>query len=156
MKRALLLGASHLAAIALGFALGIYFLPILTAETAPEAAVLEADAQTAQYSAALTRDLRGSDRLHWGEGTISVSAGTISHVGELAPGPDYRLYLTREFVEHEDEFSPIKSEAALIGEVKSYDGFLLNVPEGVNIEDYTSVVVWCETFDEFITAAKYK
>jgi len=32
----------------------------------------------------------------------------IVHEGKLAPGPDYKLYLTKEFVEHEDEFLPIK------------------------------------------------
>jgi hypothetical protein len=156
MKRILLLVATHLGAGALGFALGIYALPILIAEPAPDAEVLEAQADAALYSAALSRDLRGSDGLHWGEGTISVSPNVISHVGKLAPGPDYRLYLTREFVEHEDEFAPIKSDAALIGQIKSYDGFALDVPAGVNIEDYTSVVVWCETFDEFITAGTYR
>ena len=118
--------------------------------------MLQEEAQQAAFSAELTRDLRGSDGLHWGEGTISVSPERIVHQGELAPGPDYRVYLTREFVEHEDEFDPAKAEAAQIGTVKSFDGFLLDVPAGVDVEEYTTVVVWCETFGEFITAAKYR
>lgn len=156
MKGILLLAITHIAALGIGFGLGIYLLPILTAESAPAADVLQAEADRATYTAELTRELRGSDTLHWGEGTISVSADAIAHQGELAPGPDYMVYLTKEFVVHEDEFEPIKSEAVRIGSVKSFDGFLLDVPEGVNIEDYTTVVVWCETFGEFITAAKYR
>lgn len=156
MKRIILLTITHVAALAIGFAAGIFYLPILTAEDAPDAVVLEQQAAAAQYSAELTRDLRGSDTFHWGEGTISVSESAISHQGELAPGPDYKVYLTREFVEDEAEFEALKSDAVLIGDVKSFDGFLLDVPEGVNIEDYTTVVVWCESFGEFITAGRYR
>lgn len=156
MKRIILLAFTHAVALGIGFGLGIYLLPILTAESAPAPEVLQAEADKAEYTAQLTRDLRGSDGLHWGEGTISVSAESISHQGELAPGPDYMVYLTRTFVEHEDEFEPIKADAVRIGAVKSFDGFLLDVPEGVDIEDYTTVVIWCETFGEFITAAQYR
>ncbi len=156
MKKIILLLISHGAVLGIGFALGVFFLPILTAEPAPAAAVLQQEAQQAEFSAELTRDLRGSDGLHWGEGTISVSPQRIVHQGELAPGPDYRVYLTKDFVEHEDEFEPVKADAVQIGSVKSFDGFLLDVPAGVDIEDYTTVVVWCETFGEFITAAKYR
>ncbi|WP_265530359.1 DM13 domain-containing protein [Sphingomicrobium marinum] len=156
MKRALILAITHIVALAAGFAAGIYYLPILTAEHAPDAKVLEREAAAATYSATLTRDLPGSDRLHWGEGTISVSESTISHQGELAPGPDYFVYLTREFVDDEESFLAIKDQAQLIGPVKSYDGFLLDIPEGVDIEGYTTVVVWCESFKEFITAGRYR
>ncbi|MCK0148484.1 DM13 domain-containing protein [Marivita sp. S6314] len=147
---------THGVALAVGFALGIYFLPILTAPPAPDAAVLQAEAAKAQFSATLTRDLRGSDRLHWGEGTISVSSDMIVHEGALAPGPDYKLYLLKQFVEHEDEFEPIKSDAVQIGDVKSFGGFLLDIPDGVDVTAYNTVLIWCEAFGEFITAAQYQ
>jgi len=156
MKRVVLLAFSHGAVLAIGFALGIYLLPILTAESAPEAEVLQQQAAQSQYSVQLTRDLRGVDALHWGDGTISVSSDAITHQGALAPGPDYMVYLTKEFVEHEDEFKPVKAEAVRIGPVKSFDGFLLTIPEGIDIEEYSTVVVWCESFGEFITAAEYR
>ena len=136
--------------------LAVYFYPIVTAEDAPDAVVLDEAEATAQFSAEFTRDLRGSDALHWGEGTVSVSADRIAHRGKLAPGPDYKLYLTDGFAEHEDEFGPLKDGAALIGDIKSYDGFVLDVPKDVDIERYDTVVVWCEAFGEFITAAQYR
>lgn len=156
MRRIILLLVSHGAALAVGFGLGVFFLPILTAPPSPDAAVLEQSAADAQYTATLTRDLRGSDFIHWGEGTISVSATTIVHEGALAPGPDYKLYLTPSFVEHEDEFEPIKDQALQVGDIKSFSGFILDLPEGVDIDAYTTVVVWCESFGEFITAAQYR
>lgn len=142
--------------LAVGFALGVYFLPILTAPKGPEEAALAAAAEQAKYDVTLTRDLKGSDFLHWGEGTISLSPEQVVHKGELAPGPDYKLYLVKEFVEDEAGFLQAKDSAVQIGEVKTFDGFIVDVPEGVNIDDYSTVLVWCEAFGEFITAAKYR
>ncbi|WP_424975891.1 DM13 domain-containing protein [Dinoroseobacter sp. S124A] len=156
MGKLLLLLITHGGAVAVGFAAGIYFLPILTAPPSPDAAVLEASAEDAMFSAVLTRELRGSDRLHWGEGEISLTPTQIVHQGALAPGPDYKLYLVSEFVEHEDEFEPLKASALQVGDVKSFDGFILDVPAGVDLTAYTTVVIWCEAFSEFITAAQYR
>lgn len=155
MKKLLLL-ITHAGALALGFALGVYFLPILTAPKGPEMAVLEASAKDAQFTGEFTRDLKGSDFLHWGEGTVALSADQIVHMGRLAPGPDYKLYLTPSFVEDEASFEAIKAQSARVGDVKTFDGLILNIPEGIDIAAYTSVVIWCEAFGEFITAAKYR
>ena len=43
-----------------------------------------------------------------------------------------------------------------IGDVKTFENFLVSVPAGVDINDYSSVIVWCESFGEFITAARYR
>jgi hypothetical protein len=94
--------------------------------------------------------------LHWGEGTISLTPTQIVHMGRLAPGPDYKLYLLTDFAEHEDDFLPLKPSAQYIGDVKSFNGFVLNIPEGVNIENYNTVIIWCEAFSEFITSAQYR
>ena len=139
-----------------GIALGIYLLPILTAPPSPDAAVLEESAKAAQFQTTLTRDLAGSDLLHWGEGTISLSATQIVHEGALSPGPDYKLYLTKSFVEDEAGFEAIKADAVQLGDVKTFSGFLLDVPEGVDVRAYSTVVVWCESFGEFITAGQYQ
>ena len=156
MLRWFLLAVSHTVVLAVGFALGIYFLPILTAPAGPDKAMLEATAKTALYKGKLTRDLKGSDFLHWGEGTVSVSASKVVHEGKLAPGPDYKLYLVKQFVEDEAQFLKVKDSAKLIGDVKTFDGFIVDVPTGVDVKQFTTVLVWCESFSEFITAVKYK
>ena len=156
MKRTIILAITHIVALVVGFALGIYFLPILTAEDAPAEEVLQEAAIGAQYFGEFVRELPGSDGFHWGEGTISVTPTQLVHTGELAPGPDYKVYLTQEFVDDEAGFEAVKDGALYIGDVKSFDGFLLDLPPGTDIEAYDTVVVWCESFFEFITAARYK
>ena len=156
MRRLVVLAISHGTMLLAGFALGVYLLPILTAPEAPDAAMLEQTSSEALFTGEFIRDLKGSDFLHWGEGTVSVTPDHIVHEGALAPGPDYKLYLTQSFVEDEAEFNAIKSDAQLIGDVKTFEGLLLDVPEGVDVSAYNTVVIWCEAFGEFITAAKYR
>ena len=155
MRKVVLL-ITHLIAAGLGFGLGVYLLPILTAPPSPDAAMLEEMSADALYTATLTRDLPGSDFLHWGEGEISVGADTIVHTGKLAPGPDYKLYLAPSFADDEASFEAIKDQSVVVGDVKTFAGFALSVPDGINIDDYTTVLVWCEAFGEFITAAQYR
>ena len=147
---------THGMAAALGFALGIYLLPIWTAPPSPDAATLNEMAADAVYTATFTRDLPGSAIFHWGEGTISLTQSQIVHQGALSPGPDYMVYLVPEFVDDEDGFAPLKSASLRIGGVKTFDGFILDLPADVDLEAYTTVLVWCEAFGEFITAAKYR
>ena len=156
MKKFLLLIISHVAVGAIGFAGGIYMLPILIAPPAPaEAEVLEIASQ-AQFTSGFRRDLAGSDALHWGEGGVSVSRSAVSLMGKLAPGPDYKLYLSPEFVETEADFNRLKSQMVRVGDVKTFENFLVPVPESIDPAAYNTVVVWCESFGQFITAAKYQ
>ena len=155
-RTVILLLASHGFIGAVGFAAGIYALPILIAPDAPSVADVSAVAELAAYTGEFRRDLKDSDALHWGEGRVSVGERSISHMGKLAPGPDYKLYLSPEFVETERDFNRLKPQMALVGDVKTFNNFLVQVPAGVNPSQYTSVIVWCESFGEFITSAKYK
>lgn len=154
--KALLLAVTHLVALAAGFALGIYALPILTAPEAPSAADVKAIAAEATFTGQFRRDLRDSDALHWGEGTVSIGPRAIALVGRLAPGPDYKLYLSPEFVETESDFARLKASMVRVGDVKTFENFVVPLPEGVYPARYTAVIVWCEAFSQFITAAKYQ
>jgi len=147
---------THGIALAIGFALGIYLLPVLIAPPAPSDAEVSSSSQGAVFSGRFTRDLPGSDFLHWGEGEISISPTRIAFMGSIAPGPDYQLYLTRELVTSEAEFLPVKDDAARIGAVKTFENFILQLPQGINPADYKALVIWCETFSEFITATAYQ
>lgn len=155
MKKILLL-ASHLAMLLVGFAAGIYWLPILTAPAPPSAAVVQAIAGKSDFRGQFRRDLAGSDLLHWGEGEISVGKQSIALMGKVSPGPDYKLYLVPEFVENEAQFLKLKARSARLGDIKTFENFIVPVPDGVDVAQYTTVLVWCETFSEFISAAKYR
>ena len=155
MKKLVLL-ISHLIFAALGFALGIYALPILTAPEAPSSEAMKMAVAQASFKGELKKDLAGSDFLHWGEGEISVGKKFISLDGEIAPGPDYKLYLSPEFVDTEASFKQLKSKMVRVGDVKTFKNFVVAVPEPINPDSFNSVVVWCESFGEFISAAKYR
>jgi Electron transfer DM13 len=156
LRRTIILGASHAAALLAGFAAGIYALPILIAPEAPGAEAVAAAAGSAQFSGMFRRDLKDSDALHWGEGTVSIGAAAISLQGQLAPGPDYKLYLSPEFVETEADFQRLKARMVRVGDVRTFENFIVPVPAAVDVAQYGAVIVWCETFSQFITAAKYR
>ncbi|MDJ0918110.1 MAG: DM13 domain-containing protein [Woeseiaceae bacterium] len=155
IKKLALLG-THVLALAIGFAAGIYTLPILIAPDAPADEVVQAVAERSNFTGEFRRDLADSDALHWGEGTVYVTDDTIALDGKLAPGPDYRLYLSKEFVETEADFERLKSEMTVVGSIKTFDNFEISVSSDIDVADYTSVIVWCESFGEFITAASYQ
>ena len=78
--------AKFLAGLIIGFGLGVYFLPILTAEKGlsetklaelTSGAQAQTEAQSGLWQGAFVRDLEGSDAFHWGDGTI-LSARNVS------------------------------------------------------------------------------
>ena len=147
---------THIIMLAIGFVIGIYSLPILTAPPSPTVAEITANATVTDYKTEFIRDLKGSDLLHWGVGKVSLNQNYITLQGELAPGPEYKLYLSPKFVETEAEFEKLKAKMVLVGDVKTFDNFMVKVPTSIQLSQFNTVVVWCEAFSEFITAAKYR
>lgn len=156
MRRALLLFATHALVGLLGFGAGIYFLPILTAPPAPAAAEVDAAATRAMYTGRFTRELRDSDAFHWGEGTVFVARDAITLRGRVAPGPDYKLYLSPEFLETEADFARLRPRMVRVGDVRTFENFIVALPASVDPAAFNTVVVWCESFGQFITAARYR
>ncbi len=154
--RALLLVASHLIVAVLGFGAGIYLLPILTAPDAPSATELQRAAEGARFAGSFRRDLPGSDPLHWGEGRLTLSPSAIVLQGRVAPGPDYKLYLSPRFVDNGADFLKFRSRMLRVGDVKTFENFVVPLPPGTDLAAYDTAIVWCETFSMFISAAKYR
>ena len=155
-KKIILLISSYIIVFVLGLGLGIYLLPILTAPKSVNIDKIIKLEKNALYKTVFVRDLKGSDPFHWGEADVSISKNEIIVNGSIAPGPDYKLYLTKEFAVQEEEFLSIKDNSRYVAEVKTFKNFVITVPEDIDINDYNTIVIWCESFSEFITAAKYK
>lgn len=155
-RTALYLVVTHMAVAAAGFGAGVYTLPILIAPPAPAASEVTAAAAQAKFTGTFRRDLKDSDALHWGDGRVAIGPGSISLMGKLAPGPDYKLYLSPEFVETKADFLRLKPRMVRVGEVSTFNNFIVLVPAGVDPSSYSTVIVWCESFSQFITAAKYR
>lgn len=144
---------THALALALGFSLGVYSLPVLLAPESPEAAKVNAVEATSSYRGSFHKDIKGSDFLHWAQGEVFVSESAIAFRGEIAPGPDYRVYLLDRFVQDKESFLKAKDKAILVGDLKTFDRFVLNFPEGIELDNVNTVVIWCETFARFISSA---
>ncbi|GLT20075.1 hypothetical protein GCM10007938_38580 [Vibrio zhanjiangensis] len=147
---------THLVCGGLGFAIGVYTLPILIQPDSPSMSSVESVTNNAIYTATFQREREDSDFFHWGEGSVSISGQQIAFIGELAPGPDYKLYLSPQFIETEKEFNRYKHKMAKIGDIKTFDRFALTLPQELELSRYNTVVVWCESFGEFITSARFQ
>lgn len=147
---------THLFVGIIGFGLGIYALPILIAPPAPSESEIVSMSSNAVYVAEFKKDLKDSDAFHWGEGKVSIGPEFITLNGKLAPGPDYKLYLSPEFVETEVDFERLKPSMLLVGDVKTFENFSVKLSPDIDPSQYSAVIVWCETFSEFITSAKYR
>ncbi|MCW8347442.1 DM13 domain-containing protein [Vibrio sp. ZSDZ65] len=153
MKRVILL-CTHLAALFSGFMLGIYILPILIQPDSPEFNTKTLPTEQISMVGEFSKDREDSDFFHWGEGKITVTHNSVMFIGELAPGPDYKLYLSPTYIETESDFNTHKADMLRIGDIKTFDRFLLSLPENTDLAQYTTAIVWCETFGEFITSAR--
>ena len=143
-----------------GFGAGVYLLPILVAEEGASSTVVTRAQMQELRSGMFRKDIKGSDALHWGKGRLTLSQEEgmyyLTLDGKIAPGPDYRLYLTKEFVMDDVEFLKIKESSVQIAMVKTYENFRYDLPQNVIPSNYKGVVVWCEKFGKFITATELK
>lgn len=156
MKVKALLFASHMAILGVGFGTGIYVLPVLTAEKNSTADEIKDVKDTARYTGTFSKNQKGSNAVHWVDGKLYISESEIAFEGSVAPGPDYKIYLTRTRADDRDSFLKIKEESLYIGDLKNFGNFIKALPNGVSIDEYTTVQIWCERFSQFIGSAQYK
>ncbi|MBE8191008.1 MAG: DM13 domain-containing protein [Alphaproteobacteria bacterium] len=140
-----------------GFGLGIYYLPILVEAEGATTREVKTATKAANYKTNFRRDLKGSDSLHWGEGTLYLGREIGGQYyftldGQVSPGPDYKLYLAPRFVETEADFLAIKAQSVRVADINGFTNFRVSVPMSIDPTQYEAVVVWCETFSQFITA----
>jgi len=97
-----------------------------------------------------------SDPIHYGKGKVTVYEGLL-HLEpdfEVGPGPKFHVYLVPE-----KEVVPSTNVARTmyvdLGRLKAFKGSQnYEVPAGVDIAKYGSVVIWCEQFGVLISPAK--
>tara|TARA_X000001036_G_scaffold392967_1_gene392152 strand:- start:53 stop:547 length:495 start_codon:yes stop_codon:yes gene_type:complete len=147
---------THTISLSIGCMIGIYLLPIMIAPEKPSINEFQKVINSAQFDAVFVKDLKESDILHWAKGQILLSKTEIAFRGKISPGPDYKLYLTKKFVQTKKDFLKIKNQSVEIGEIKSFNGFIISTKKEIDITAYNSVVIWCEAFSRFISAAKYQ
>ncbi|WP_202300946.1 DM13 domain-containing protein [Dryocola clanedunensis] len=148
--------ASHLALFGVGIGVGIYILPVLTAESDASTVEIQQVKDAARYTGLFDKNQKGSNAVHWVDGKLYVTDTDIAFEGSVAPGPDYKIYLSKTQADDRQSFLDIKDDSLYIGDLKNFGNFKKSLPNGVNLDEYTTVQIWCERFEQFIGSAKFK
>jgi hypothetical protein len=137
-----------------GVALGIFIFPYLFPPPPAAERLTEADRSRLVATGTFIH-ANPSDPLHWGQGKVSVYERTVFLEPDfkVGPGPKYHVYLLPK--------AQVRSEADVkaatpidLGRLRSFEGSQrYSVPESVNLDDYKSVVIWCEQFSVLISPA---
>ena len=142
-----------------GFALGIFVYPylfladIVATEKVPEKPAGETRKVLARGTFAHANP---SDPIHYGKGRVTVYEGVL-HLEpdfEVGPGPKFHVYLVPE-----PEVLPSTNVARTmfvdLGRLKAFKGSQnFDIPAGVDIAKFGSVVIWCEQFGVLISPAR--
>ena len=96
-----------------------------------------------------------NDPVHYGKGKVTLYRKTLFlHEGfEVGPGPKYHVYLVpKEQIRTSDD---VKDTMFVdLGRLKSFKGSQkFAVPNGMDLNKFSSVVIWCEAFGVLISPA---
>jgi len=137
-----------------GVALGFFLFPFVFPP--PPAAEQLTDADRAMPVAGGTfTHANPSDPIHWGKGKVGVyqNAVYLEPDFEVGPGPKYHVYLVPNANVREEK-QVEKSKFIDLGRLRAFKGSQrYPVPEGIDLKNYPSVVIWCEQFGVLISPA---
>jgi hypothetical protein len=142
--------------VAVGFALGIFAYPyIFLADIVAMEEITDADSRPVIATGRFIH-ADPSDPIHYGQGAVTLYDGVLHLESdfEVGPGPKFHVYL----VPHDEVRAAADVENSMfvdLGRLKAFKGSQnYPVPGGLTIEDYGSVVIWCEQFGVLISPAK--
>jgi hypothetical protein len=137
-----------------GVALGFFFFPFVFPPPPAAEQLLESD-RSALVASGTFIHANPSDPIHYGKGKVSVYEKTIFLESdfEVGPGPAFHVYLVPK--------AGVRREADVkdtmfvdLGGLRAFKGSQrYPVPAGVDLKNYSSVVIWCERFSVLISPA---
>lgn len=138
----------------LGVALGFFLFPYVFPPPPAAESLTEADRSTLVATGTFIH-ANPSDPVHWGKGKVGVYENVVflEDDFEVGPGPAYHVYLVPKA---EIRASADLGEAMYIdlGRLRAFEGSQrYPIPEGVDVANYPSVVIWCERFSVLISPA---
>jgi hypothetical protein len=54
------------------------------------------------------------------------------------------------------DFVRLKRTMLRADDMQTFKNFVVEVPAGVDLSQFNTVIVWCESFGQFISAARYR
>ena len=140
---------------AFGVALGFFFFPFVFPPPAATEQLSDLDRSTLIASGTFIH-ANPSDPVHWGRGRLSVyeRAVFLESDFEVGPGPAFHVLLAPK--------ASIRTSADVkdlmfvdLGGLRAFKGSQrYAIRAGVNLQDYPSVVIWCERFSVLISPAE--
>ena len=139
---------------AFGVAVGFFVYPFVFPPPPAAEQLTEAD-KAKPVAAGTFIHVNPSDPVHWGKGSVSVyqRAVFLEPDFEVGPGPAFHVYLVPK--------ANIRDAAAVkdamfvdLGGLRAFKGSQrYPSPQGVDIKNYASVIIWCEQFGVLISPA---
>jgi hypothetical protein len=139
---------------AFGVAVGFFVYPFVFPP--PEAMdTLTAEERTTRVAQGTFIHANPSDPVHYGKGKVTVYEDVV-HLEqdfEVGPGPKFHVYLVPK--EKIRQSSDVKETMFVdLGRLRAFKGSQkYRLPDGINLKDYASVVIWCEHFSVLISPA---
>lgn len=140
--------------IGVGFALGIFAFPYLFPPPAINETVSDSESRTV-IAAGQFIHANPADPVHYGKGgyTLYQDLLHLESDFEVGPGPKYHVYLVPL-----DEIMPSTAVDETmyvdLGRLKAFTGSQnYPVPVGIDLQDFGSIVIWCEQFNILISPA---
>ncbi len=138
-----------------GFAGGIFVFPYLFPPPPVNEMVLDKDKRKVLARGDFIH-ANPADPVHYGQGRLTVYDGLL-HLEEdfeVGPGPKFHVYLVPE-AEVTPDTRVDKTMYVDLGRLKAFSGSQnYPIPDGVNVQDFQHVVIWCEQFNVLISPAK--
>src|ERR1041384_7836580 len=138
---------------AFGVALGFFVYPCVFPPPAAMDQLAAADTKVAATGTFIHAN--PSDPIHWGRGKVSVYERTVylEPDFEVGPGPKYHVYLVPNAKVREEKHVE-GSKFVDLGRLRAFKGSQrFSVPDGIDLKNYPSVVIWCEQFGVLISPA---
>ena len=154
MRAVLLLVVGLIVGAAGGFAVGIVAFPYLFPPPEVNEPLL-AKSEADLIARATFIHANPSDPVHYGQGSATIYADLLRLEADfkVGPGPKFHVYL----VPDADVTPDTEVEATMfvdLGRLKAFSGSQnYAIPAGIDITDYSTVVIWCEQFNVLISPA---
>ena len=99
-----------------------------------------------------------SDPIHWGRGRVGVyqRAVFLESDFEVGPGPAFHVYLVpKANIRSEEDMEGVMYID--LGGLRAFKGSQrYPIPDGLDLSNYRSVIIWCERFSVLISPADLK
>ena len=137
-----------------GVAVGFFIFPYVFPPPAASEQ-LSATERTKLVASGMFIHANPSDPVHYGKGHVSIYESTVYLESdfEVGPGPAFHVYLVpKASIRSTSDVKDLMS--VYLGGLRAFKGSQrYPIPDGVDLKNYQSVIIWCQQFGVLISPA---